>query len=317
MKSRYFFSTILLLILIDAQGQDGKLPIIDMHQHAQNKMWRTPTGEPLSRICMPEPCEHVPAKFKKDEDVLTFTLEGIKKYNIVRAVISNIDLDFQVVKYWASKAPEVFMSGYSFSHPINLNIEVLRREIKNGNVKILGEVLTQYSGMSADDPALEPFFNLAEEYDIPIQIHTCGSGDPSSKTFSIKAGNPLNLENVMKRHPNLRIYLENAGWPYVSELAALMYRYPNVYADLSTYTWIFPRTTFYKHLKELVDMGLGKRLMYGSDQMIWPEAIDLSIESINSADFLTPEQKRDIFYNNAARFLRLNKEEIEKDHRKK
>jgi hypothetical protein len=51
--------------------------------------------------------------------------------------------------------------------------------------------------------------------------------------------------------------------------------------------------------------------------MVWPEAIDLSIEAINSADFLTPEQKRDIFYNNAARFLRLSKEEIEKDHRKK
>ena len=28
-------------------------------------------------------------------------------------------------------------------------------------------------------------------------------------------------------------------------------------------------------------------------------------EGIESADFLTPEQKRDIFYNNAARFLRL------------
>lgn len=314
MRRNYFF-IVFLFIVFGVHGQDGRLPIIDMHQHAHNKMWRTPTGEPLPRICMPEPCEHIKAKFTKDEDVLTFTLDGIKKYKIVRAVISNTD--FEVVKYWTTKAPDIFMPGYSFDHPINLDIDGLRKEIKNGNVKVLGEVLTQYSGLSPDDPTLEPFFDLAAEYDIPIQIHTCGSGDPSSKTFSIKAGNPLNLENVLKRHPNLRIYLENAGWPFVAELAAIMYRYPNVYADLSTYTWIAPKTTFYKHLKELIDMGLGQRLMYGSDQMIWPEAIDLSIEAINTADFLTPEQKRDIFYNNAARFLRLTKEEIEEDHKQK
>jgi predicted TIM-barrel fold metal-dependent hydrolase len=40
--------------------------------------------------------------------------------------------------------------------------------------------------------------------------------------------------------------------------------------------------------------------------MIWPQTIDLAIETIESADFLTEEQKRDIFYNNAARFLRLD-----------
>jgi uncharacterized protein len=40
--------------------------------------------------------------------------------------------------------------------------------------------------------------------------------------------------------------------------------------------------------------------------MIWPQMIDLAIETIQSADFLTEEQKRDIFYNNTARFLRLD-----------
>jgi len=31
-----------------------------------------------------------------------------------------------------------------------------------------------------------------------------------------------------------------------------------------------------------------------------------SISIIQNADYLTPEQKRDILYNNAARFLRLD-----------
>ncbi len=42
--------------------------------------------------------------------------------------------------------------------------------------------------------------------------------------------------------------------------------------------------------------GFGKRLMFGSDQMLWPGAIGMAIDGIDSAPFLTREEKRDIFY---------------------
>lgn len=45
--------------------------------------------------------------------------------------------------------------------------------------------------------------------------------------------------------------------------------------------------------------------MFGSDQMVWPGAIDAAIEGITSAPFQTPQQKRDIPHDNAARFLRI------------
>ena len=93
-----------------------------------------------------------------------------------------------------------------------------------------------------------------------------------------------------------------------------MYRYPNVYVDYSTMVWLAPEKTVYNYLKGLIDNGLGKRIMYGSDQMEWPESIGIGIERISNADFLTEQQKRDIFYNNAARFLQLSKEEIEQHH---
>ena len=85
-----------------------------------------------------------------------------------------------------------------------------------------------------------------------------------------------------------------------------MYQYPQLYGDLSTITWVIPRTAFYDYLKALVRAGLGKRLMFGSDQMRWPEMIEKGILAIEEADFLTAEQKRDILYNNAARFLKLD-----------
>jgi predicted TIM-barrel fold metal-dependent hydrolase len=39
--------------------------------------------------------------------------------------------------------------------------------------------------------------------------------------------------------------------------------------------------------------------------MYWPEGIGLAIEGVESAKFLTAQQKRDIFYNNAVTFLKL------------
>ena len=54
--------------------------------------------------------------------------------------------------------------------------------------------------------------------------------------------------------------------------------------------------------------------MFGSDNGYWPDAIPIAIEAIESADFLTEQQKRDIFYNHAARFLRFSPEEIAAHH---
>jgi len=46
-------------------------------------------------------------------------------------------------------------------------------------------------------------------------------------------------------------------------------------------------------------------VMFGSDQMVWPEAIEMAVRNIEAASYLTESQKDDIFYGNAARFLRL------------
>lgn len=85
-----------------------------------------------------------------------------------------------------------------------------------------------------------------------------------------------------------------------------MYQYPQLYGDVSTITWIIPQSAFYDYLQRLIKAGLGKRLMFGSDQMRWPEMIGEGIETIREADFLTHEQKRDILYNNATRFFQMD-----------
>jgi uncharacterized protein len=80
--------------------------------------------------------------------------------------------------------------------------------------------------------------------------------------------------------------------------------------DLGIISYAIPEKEFYYYLERLVNAGFGKRIMYGSDNMVWPETIKFSIDRINKAKFLTKEQKREILFNNAARFLRLTPDQI-------
>jgi predicted TIM-barrel fold metal-dependent hydrolase len=130
-------------------------------------------------------------------------------------------------------------------------------------------------------------------------------GPLGARGYRARLSNPLLLEDALVRHPRLRVYVMHAGWPMIDEMINLLYAYPQVYADVSDIATFFPRKEFHNYLRRLVEAGYGQRLMFGSDQMVWPEVIGLAIDAIDSADFLSSEQKRDIFYNNAARFLRL------------
>ncbi len=280
-----------------AQGQQ-RSPIIDMHMHAHE-----PPGVPagVPSLCRPAPCTGEGRASRDSRETLQRTLESMRRYNVVKGFLSG---DIEVVRQWMAHAPDRFIPSPFIMEVGHPSPAVLRREYEAQRLEGMGEIAVQLSGMAPNDPALEPYFQLAEEFDVPVLIHTLGIG-PYLPGFRTAAGNPVLLEELLTRHPDVRVFVENAGYPYLDEMIAMMYQYPQLHADLSTITWVIPRTAFHDYLRALVRAGLGKRLMFGSDQMRWPEVIGRAIEAIDEADFLSDEQKRDIFYNNAARFLRI------------
>lgn len=301
MKKLLFLT--LILLSLKAKSQETKLPIIDMHLHSNGEIWSK------ERMCFPEPCEKVSTKAKEVDQLLSMTLNQFDKHNIVLGVLSGYD--YELNKKWVN-SDERFLFGSIIWEPDKINFELINEDIENGTIKVIGEVTSQYYGYAMNAPELDSIFAIAEAKDLPVLVHSAGLG--GTPNFPIQKGNPMSLNDVIRKHPKLRVYIENAAWPFGDEVISLMYTNPNVYADLSTISWIIPRTTFHLYLKKLVDAGLSDRLMFGSDQMIWPESIELAIEAIKSADFLSDEQKRNIFYNNAARFLRLSDEEIKQHH---
>ena len=91
----------------------------------------------------------------------------------------------------------------------------------------------------------------------------------------------------------------------LDELKAMLYSYPQLYVDTGSLQMALTRTEYYSFLKNLVDAGFVDRIMYGTDQIVWPGLIAEGIHAINDAPFLTAAQKQDILHDNAVRFFRL------------
>ncbi len=240
------------------------------------------------------------------------TLKAFEKFNIVKAMVSG---NPESVATWAEKdnSDRVIKGILQFA-PGSYGMDSIRFEqmIKDGELEIFGELGPYYSGTTLSDPEWQPYLRICEKYDIPVAVHT-GGGEPLgtdswAPKARLKLGDPYLIEDVLVNYPKLRIYMMHAGgedWP--EHAIRLMAYYPKLYTDLGVMLWVEPNTQRYitEFLKNIKHAGYLDRVMFGSDQMIWPYAIGKSIDFLNSLDFLTEEEKEGIFYGNAARFLKM------------
>ncbi len=313
-----------------------RLPIIDMHMHA---LRADAQGPPPLAMCTPfefptrdpakgnytasffelmknPPCDDPVWSPETDEELMLQTFEVMEKYNMY-GVASGDELE--LVKYWKDRNPSrIIPSMFLKISPDTPSADSIKTLFENGEIAVLGEVVTQYQGIMPADEALAPYWAMAEEADLPVGIHI-GPGPPGvrymgAKFYRAQMHSALTLEDVLMEHPDLRVYVMHGGYPKVDDLLALLYTHPQVYIDFGVVVFTQPREGFYRWLKAIVDGGFANRIMFGSDQMVWPGVIERSIKAIEEAPFLTEAQKRDIFYNNAARFLRLSEQEIDRHH---
>jgi uncharacterized protein len=314
-----------------------RLPIIDMHLHAvaadhhgpppQGKCthmlvpaWdpSRPFGELFGGLAKEPPCPDPMWSPMTDDELMNQTIDVMERLNIV-GVLSGEEPDR--IAAWMAAAPGRFIPGLVLQFGVggaDFSTDSLRSLHAAGRLDVLGEVINQYAGIGPDDQRMEPYWALAEELDIPVGIHV-GTGPPGAiylgaTGYRARLHSPLTMEEVLVRHPRLRVYLAHAGYPMLDDMLAVFYAHPQVYVDVGIIVYQQPRTEFYRYLRTIVEAGFGDRVMFGSDQMVWPEAIERAVAVIEEAPFLSEEQKRDILYNNAARFLRLAEEEIAEHH---
>jgi predicted TIM-barrel fold metal-dependent hydrolase len=306
MYKRYLIVALVLSITPSLFGQEPvsqeRPPIIDMHLHAYSVV----PGRDMDFFWLPEGISPPTST----EQLMRATLAEMRRYNIVKGWASG---PIEVVASWKAAAPEMILGAPDFTRETSFpSVRQLRAEYESGRLEGLGELVAQLAGLTPSDPFFEPYLALAEQLDIPVAFHTGfpppGSAYGAFPRARASLGSPFGVEDALLRHPNLRAYIMHAGYPFLEDTIAFLHAHPQVYVDLAEINWMIPRAEFHEYLRRLMQSGFGGRLIFGSDQMFWPAAIGLAIEGIESATFLTQEQKRDIFYNNAARFLRLEEE---------
>jgi hypothetical protein len=197
----------------------------------------------------------------------------------------------------------------------------LRAQVTAGRIRVFGELGPQYLGIAPNDPRMEPYYALAEELDVPVGIHL-GIGPPGvsyadspfpsfkSPNYRGAVGDPYLLEDVLVKHPKLRLYAMHAAWPDIPHMVYMLCMHPRLYADVSVLQYAIARPAYLDALKTFADAGLTDRLMYGSDG--GPRFATMGVEAIEQASFLTDSQKRDILFNNALRFFRIGPQPVAK-----
>jgi predicted TIM-barrel fold metal-dependent hydrolase len=144
-----------------------------------------------------------------------------------------------------------------------------------------------YLHYGPEDPNYVPYYRLAAKYRLPVIVH---SGDNWSTTAKVKYAHPLRMDEVAVDFPEVRFVLAHFGNPWLMDAAEVLFKNPNVWADLSG---LFvgsandiqellsaakspdsaPGLAFSDLKKAIGYVGDYKKFLYGSD---WPLAPMLS-----------------------------------------
>jgi len=293
-----------LIIITHCLVAQSQTKIIDMHVHSYTDS-DFGEREPAS--------DHYGKKGSKNAEThRRETVAAFKKFNIVKAMVSG---NPQSVENWVAKdSSQRIIRGILMFAPTDYDMDSVKFEqlVKDKKIEVFGEIAPYYSGTTLSDSVWQPYLRICEKYDIPVAVHT-GGGDPGG-TYSwspkarLRFGDPYLIEDVLVKYHKIRIYLMHAGgedWP--EHAIRLMAYYPQLYTDLAVMLWVGPNTQRYikEFLRNAKEAGYLDRVMFGSDQMVWPYAIEKSIRFLNGLTFLTKKDKEDIFYDNAAKFLRI------------
>lgn len=308
-----------------------KEPIIDMHIHANHANFAGPVpmticihndqyptsqtgthwGDTLTAAA--KLCKHPIVSPLTDDEVMNQTLAIFKQRNII-AVTNG-----RLLEKWMAAAPDRIIPSLIYrADGTDLSAASMKELFKQGKYRAFGEIHAQYEGIHANDSSLAAYWAMAEELDIPVGIHI-GPGPIGApylgwKSYRASLHSPLQLEEVLVKHPRLRVYIMHGAWPMIDDLLAMFWAHPQLYVDISGIITDLNEKAFYSYLQKIIEPGFGNRIKFGSDSMIWPQLVEESVKTIENAPFLSKSQKRDILYNNAARFLRLSKEEIKRHH---
>ena len=156
------------------------------------------------------------------------------------------------------------------------------------------------------DPSAEefvPLWSAIEQLQVPVLVHTgqtgAGAGTPGGWGFRLALSNPMLLDDVAARHPDLQIIMAHPSVPWQDEAISIATHKLNTWIDLSGWS---PKY-FSPALVRAARTYLTHKMLFGTDlPALTP---DRWLRDFDGLEF--PEEARAmILKDNAARLLGLS-----------
>ncbi len=232
--------------------------------------------------------------------------------DIVRAVLLPEDCSFQTgtpaisndeIALLVAQDPNFYIGMASVDPRRPDAVQELERAF--GELNLAGLTInTARLHMYPNDEKLFPLYEICRQWHKPIIFH---AGLCLEQDALAKYARPIEFEEIAFRYPDVNLCLAHFGWPWVQETAALLLKYPNLYANTALMNFDGPYQLFEKVFKQdmgefWLDHNLAGQVMFGSDSpRIRPVRSKRGMDSIQ----LLPETREAIYWRNAVRFFGL------------
>jgi len=168
------------------------------------------------------------------------------------------------------------------------------------------KVMLGYAKVLADSPVFNPVYDYAESVGLPVMFHT---GDTAYANGSLAHAHPLTLDALANKRGDLKIVACHFGNPWIDDVAELIYKHPNVYADISglvvggskyieQYTdWLAERLS-----RAIYFAGGADKVIFGSDYPVTQPSVAISL--VEKFEIDTKDREK-ILSENAKKVFRL------------
>jgi predicted TIM-barrel fold metal-dependent hydrolase len=151
-------------------------------------------------------------------------------------------------------------------------------------------------GFRFDDPRYDPLWRKAAELDIIVWTHA--AHQKSTPGTDARLGQPMLVEPVALKFPDLKLVLGHCGFPWVWESWSMAVRHPNVYVDISAFPSLYDQFPWNAYTTS----GAEHKLLFATDNPLlnFSDGVE-AVKALPIGD----DFKAAIFGENARALLRL------------
>jgi predicted TIM-barrel fold metal-dependent hydrolase len=195
------------------------------------------------------------------------------------------------------------VAGISYLHYKEKDLRELADDLRAGRVKGL-KLYPGYEPFYPHDKRLKVVYDLAEEFDVPVMIH---SGDTYSPKGKLKYAHPLEIDEVAVDHPKVKFVICHLGNPWLTDAMEVVYKNANVYADISGLMLGEFSQAFEDYMNDEIEdvityAGEPEKFLFGTD---WPICSMRSYVDFVGRLEISERDRHLILYENSRRIFKL------------